>query len=49
MTTLFTIKLEKPKARNRFLVKGPLETKTNGSKKGKRGYNRQDKRWKQGE
>ena len=32
--------------RNQFLVDGPIHTKVNGSKKGKKGYNRKDKTWK---
>lgn len=37
---------KKEKPRNRFLVEGPIHTKVDGSKKGKKGYNRKDKSWK---
>jgi len=47
MSIAFTIKVPKFKARNSFLVKGPLQTKTRGTKSGRRGYNRRDKSWKQ--
>jgi hypothetical protein len=32
--------------RNQFLVDGPIHTKVDGTKKGRQGYTRKDKKWK---
>jgi len=39
-------KKKKNKYRNQFLVDGPIHTKVDGSKKGKKGYSRKNKKWK---
>lgn len=39
-------KKKKNKYRNRFLIDGPIHTKVDGPKKGKKGYNRKNKDWK---
>jgi hypothetical protein len=40
------MKKKKYNFRSLFLVDGPLHTKVKGTKKGKKGYNRKDKSWK---
>jgi len=39
-------KKKKPGYRNQFLVDGPIHTKVDGTKKGRQGYTRKDKKWK---